>query len=67
MYYLSSLSNIFQVEKNTTKTLFYYLNHFPLQQTKYNMIPYSPPLLDVVDIVFTRESSHSKKFQLKYI
>jgi hypothetical protein len=31
MYYLFSLSNIFQVEENTNKTLFYYLNHFPLQ------------------------------------
>lgn len=28
MYYLSSLSSIFQVEKNTHKTLCYYLNHF---------------------------------------
>ncbi len=66
MYYLYPLSNIFQVEENTNKTLFYYLNHFPLQQTKYNMIPYSPPLFDVTHTLFTRESSRSKSFQLKY-
>jgi hypothetical protein len=65
MYYLSSLFNIFQVEENTNKTLFYYLNYFPLQQTKYNMIPYSP-FLDVTHTLFIRKSSHSKSFQLKY-
>ncbi len=57
IYYIPSYFNTFQDKKNSNKTLNYYVNHFPLQCSKYILNPYSSPFLKSMHLLHKRSIS----------